>query len=152
MVIYPTFNNILSNMAGEGDFTNSAWFWIIIFIVVVIIVWLLLIYNTKKSKEEVVDLTKQIEEEDKKTVEPDDLEKIEGIGPKISALLQENGIITFNDLAITTVDKLNEILDEAKIHIAQPDTWPEQAELAANGKWNELEKLQDKLLGGRHAK
>ncbi|HBY69766.1 MAG TPA: 50S ribosomal protein L21, partial [Flavobacteriaceae bacterium] len=29
------------------------------------------------------------------------------------------------------------------------DTWPQQAQLAADGKWDELEKLQDELDGGR---
>lgn len=152
MVIYPILNNTFTNLAGESDFAKSAWFWILMFVIIVIIVWLLLIYNSKKSKAEVTELSKQIEEEEKTTIEPDDLEKIEGIGPKISALLQQNGIITFNELANTDIDRLNEILDKAKIHIAQPDTWPNQAKLAADGKWNELEKLQDELIGGRHAK
>ena len=30
-----------------------------------------------------------------------------------------------------------------------PDTWPQQAQLATDGKWDELKVLQDKLDGGR---
>jgi len=30
-----------------------------------------------------------------------------------------------------------------------PGSWPRQSRLAADGKWNELEKLQDELDGGR---
>jgi len=30
-----------------------------------------------------------------------------------------------------------------------PTTWPQQADLAANGKWDELKVLQDELNGGR---
>jgi hypothetical protein len=41
------------------------------------------------------------------------------------------------------------LLDAADIHIATPDTWPEQAGLAAAGRWEELEALQDSLKGGR---
>jgi large subunit ribosomal protein L17 len=31
----------------------------------------------------------------------------------------------------------------------EPKTWPEQAQLAAEGRWEELDKLQDLLRGGR---
>jgi predicted flap endonuclease-1-like 5' DNA nuclease len=81
---------------------------------------------------------------------PDDLKRIEGIGPKISGLLQEAGITTFAQLAATDIERLEQIVDEAGLlSIANPSTWPEQAALAAAGKWNELEALQDALKGGR---
>ena len=87
----------------------------------------------------------------KKADKPDDLRKIEGIGPKISELLQNNGIKSFQNLADAKVDTLNEILESAgpryKIH--SPDTWPEQSALAAADKWDELKTLQDELDGGR---
>ncbi len=82
--------------------------------------------------------------------EPDDLKRIEGIGPKISSLLQEAGITTFAQLAATDVDRLKEIIAEAGLTaLADPTTWPEQARLAAAGKWDELKALQDELKGGR---
>ncbi|HHH41147.1 MAG TPA: DUF4332 domain-containing protein [Chloroflexi bacterium] len=81
---------------------------------------------------------------------PDDLTRIEGIGPKISRLLQEAGIMTFAQLAETDVERLREILAEAGLTaLADPGTWPEQARLAAEGKWDELEALQGELKGGR---
>ncbi len=80
---------------------------------------------------------------------PDDLKRIEGIGPKISSILNENGITTFDALAATDPQRLEEMLDEAKIRIAFPESWPEQARLAAAGQWEELAKLQDDLKGGR---
>ncbi len=81
---------------------------------------------------------------------PDDLKVIEGIGPKIERLLHEAGILTYAQLAATDVERLREILTEAKlINIADPTTWPEQAALAAAGKWDELKALQDELKGGR---
>ena len=83
-------------------------------------------------------------------ITPDDLKRIEGIGPKISSLLQDADIMTFAQLAETSVDRLKQIVDEAGLlSIANPSTWPEQAALAAAGKWDELEVLQDELKGGR---
>ncbi|MBL7064715.1 MAG: DUF4332 domain-containing protein [Anaerolineae bacterium] len=81
---------------------------------------------------------------------PDDLKRIEGIGPKISGVLQAAGITTFAQLAATDVSRLRQILTEAGLAaLADPSTWPEQAGLAAAGKWDALEVLQDELKGGR---
>jgi predicted flap endonuclease-1-like 5' DNA nuclease len=79
----------------------------------------------------------------------DDLTVIEGIGPKISKLLKDSGIMTYTQLAATQVIILEAILKEADLHIANPETWPKQAGLAADGKWEELHALQDELQGGR---
>lgn len=87
----------------------------------------------------------------KKTATADDLKKIEGVGPKIADLLKADGIQTFADLAKAKQPKLQAVLEAAgpryKMH--NPSTWPEQAKLAANGKWDELNKLQDELKGGK---
>jgi len=82
---------------------------------------------------------------------PDDLKKIEGIGPKISEHLNNGGIATFQALADTPVERLKEILDAAgpRYRIHDPSTWPEQSALAAAGKWDELKELQDRLDGGK---
>jgi predicted flap endonuclease-1-like 5' DNA nuclease len=81
----------------------------------------------------------------------DDLKVIEGIGPKISGILQAAGIATFGQLAATDVGALKQILAEANIRLGDPTTWPEQAALAAENKWDELTALQDSLKGGRRA-
>jgi len=87
----------------------------------------------------------------KKAVEGDDLKVIEGIGPKIADLLINAGIITFADLAATSAEKVKEILDAAgsKFAIHDPTTWAQQAELARDGKWDELKELQEQLNGGK---
>ena len=86
------------------------------------------------------------------TLVADDLTRIEGIGPKISGLLQGAGISTFEELAGTAVDRLEQILADANLAgLANPSTWPEQAGLAARGDWQRLEALQDELKGGRRA-
>ncbi|WP_304234723.1 DUF4332 domain-containing protein [Jiulongibacter sediminis] len=81
----------------------------------------------------------------------DDLKKIEGIGPKIAELLVDAGIGTFAKLSETSADDIANILAEAGSRYAShnPTTWPEQAGLAAAGKWDELNELQDRLKGGR---
>lgn len=87
----------------------------------------------------------------KKATSGDDLKLIEGIGPKIADLLINAGIVTFADLAATSAERVKEILNEAgpRYAIHDPSTWAEQAELARDGKWDELKELQDKLNGGR---
>lgn len=80
----------------------------------------------------------------------DKLSKIEGIGPKLASVLADAGIKTFADLSETKVSKIREILVAASSRyiMFNPTTWPKQAKLAAEGKWAELEKLQDELNGG----
>jgi predicted flap endonuclease-1-like 5' DNA nuclease len=80
---------------------------------------------------------------------PDDLTIIEGIGPKISALLVRSGIGTFNDLAATDVARLRQILLAVGYRVNDPTTWPDQARLAAAGQWEQLKAMQDELKGGR---
>jgi NADH-quinone oxidoreductase subunit I len=82
------------------------------------------------------------------SAEPDDLERIEGIDSKISKILQEAGIKTFAQLAESKEDQLVETLQKANPELAQsatPKTWPTQARLAARGKWDALERYQDRL-------
>ncbi len=84
---------------------------------------------------------------------PDDLKKIEGIGPKIEGLLNDRGIMTWKGLAAAQISDLQSVLDDAgpRYRIHDPETWPQQAALAATGSWDELEQLQDRLKGGRKA-
>ncbi len=78
----------------------------------------------------------------------DDLKKIEGVGPKIASTLAEAGIDTFAKLADSTPEKISEIIAEVRgSHVT--DTWPAQAKMAAEGKWDELKKWQDELDGGK---
>jgi predicted flap endonuclease-1-like 5' DNA nuclease len=86
-----------------------------------------------------------------KKTKKDDLKKIEGIGPKIASILADNGIDTFKKLAKASTSKLEKILKSAGPRYAmhKPGSWPKQAALAGNGKWEELKTLQDELKGGR---
>ena len=82
---------------------------------------------------------------------PDDLIKIEGIGPKVNGVLQAAGIRTFAQLAAADIGKLKEVLEAAGYNYMDPASWPEQARLAAEGKWEEFEKLTASLKGGKKA-
>ncbi len=84
----------------------------------------------------------------KASAKPDDLKKVEGIGPKIASTLNDAGIVTFADLATSKPAKISEIIADVRgNHVT--DTWPAQAKLAADGKWDELKKWQDELDGGK---
>lgn len=88
------------------------------------------------------------------TPKADELEIIEGIGPKIAMLLYDSGIFTFRDLATTPVYKIQEILEQAGPQFAShdPSTWTQQAKLAAEGRWDDLDALKFYLVGGRDPK
>ena len=79
-----------------------------------------------------------------------DLKIVEGIGPKIAELLNNAGIVSWNALSNADPAKLKEILAEAgsRYTMHNPTTWPQQAKLAVEGKFEELEVLQDRLDGG----
>lgn len=81
----------------------------------------------------------------------DDLRRIEGIGPKIAELLSDAGIRSFSELATADSARLKEILDSAgsRFRLADPESWPQQAALAARGDWEGLASLQGELKGGR---
>ncbi len=104
-------------------------------------------------EEEVTEVEEVVETvpAPKADAKPDDLKKIEGIGPKIAEKLNGGGITTFAQLAATEVSRLQEILDAAgsRYRMHNPGTWPKQAGLAATGDWDGLKKLQDELDGGK---
>lgn len=81
----------------------------------------------------------------------DELTRIEGIGPKISTLLKDAGYASFAQIAKASPRDLEAVLATGgtQYNLADATSWPEQAALAAAGKWEELQKLQNELKGGR---
>lgn len=81
----------------------------------------------------------------------DDLKIVEGIGPKIEALFKAHGIQNWEDLANATPAQLREILNRGgdRFALAEPKTWPDQAALAREGRFDELKKFQNVLMAGR---
>lgn len=86
-----------------------------------------------------------------KKVKENDLKFVEGIGPKIEELLHNAGITTWAQLGATEPATIQQILDDAgsKFAMHDPATWPKQAQLAADGQWEELEAYQEHLKGGK---
>ena len=134
----------------------SWWVWLIIILVLVVIallIWWWLSGRARKKVEPAAAVKMPAPPPAAATPAPtpDDLKRIEGIGPKIAGLLQAAGITTFAQLAASDVSRLEQILSRAGLAMTDPGSWPEQASLAAAGKWGELQALQDRLKGGRRA-
>ena len=147
--------------ADEPRFSLPWWAWLLILLLVILLVWWWISRQTKYSPsiDEKAHEQPHPQEQPKREAEPvsiaattpDDLKKIEGIGPKIEGLLQAAGIVTFAQLAEADPSRLLEILHAAGLRVNDPSTWPEQARLAASGDWEALQKLQESLRGGRRA-
>lgn len=86
-----------------------------------------------------------------RSVRLDDLQVIEGIGPKVDEVLQAAGIATWWELAHADVRWLRRILASAgpRFQLQRPDTWAQQARLLALGKWDEFVSLTMALVGGK---
>lgn len=85
------------------------------------------------------------------SINKNDLKIVEGIGPKIEKILNEASIYTFEDLSKVPASTIKKILEQAGSHylVHNPTTWPKQAQLANEGKWDELKKWQNELDKGR---
>jgi large subunit ribosomal protein L21 len=80
----------------------------------------------------------------------DNLEIIEGIGPKIAKVLVDGGIATFAQLAAAKADDVTAMLKASggRFSLANPASWAEQAALLRDGKMDEFKALTDALVGG----
>lgn len=84
-------------------------------------------------------------------ISADNFQIIEGIGPVMESVLKENGAAEFHDLAKLNESEIRTILNKYgdKYAIIDPKTWPQQADLAKDKKWEELITLQKQLVGGK---
>ena len=87
---------------------------------------------------------------EEETDEPDDLTRIEGIGPAMNRALGQ-GVDTFAKLSKLSLEEIRAALDEAGQRFAPAaESWAEQASYAAKGDWDGLDALQDRLVAGRY--
>ncbi|WP_036382403.1 30S ribosomal protein S2 [Muricauda sp. MAR_2010_75] len=111
--------------------------------------------NEEKAVEKKAEKTEKPAEPAKKEepAKADDLTKVEGIGPKAAEAIVNSGIGTYAELAKADPEKIKEILTEASSNLAHldPTSWPKQAKMAADGKWDELKEWQDNAKGGVEA-
>jgi hypothetical protein len=118
-------------------------------ILVVIVLAIIFFFKAGEKKTPMKETTKPRSTNGSVHVKHDDLTAIEGIGPKISGMLKDNGITTYKVLAKTDAVKIANLLKKAGFTLAEPSTWPQQAALLAEGKMKELKVLQANLKGGR---
>ena len=145
--------------------------WIIAILLIILFIWLLL--RERRARQEAAareaeamhvaevetmampDPSTRLGGIEAPAVEPlaapvvDDLEIIEGIGPKIASILKGAGVTSFAQLSVMEPAKITAILQGANLRLADPGSWPEQARLAAAGDMVGLKALQDQLKGGR---
>lgn len=70
---------------------------------------------------------------------PDDLARLNGIGPKSAAALAAAGIATYAALAASSDDALRAALSAGSVRlVGDVDTWAQQAAFAARGDWDGL--------------
>lgn len=67
------------------------------------------------------------EPEELRSLQPDDLQRIKGIGPKSAALLIAVGICSFRQVAALTPAQLKAVLAERGVRGNRVETWPAQA-------------------------
>ena len=89
--------------------------------------------------------TKSINDKKEQNTDIDDLKKIEGIGPKIEEILNNENILTYKNLRKSDRDTLKGYLDKAgsRFDNHEPETWPLQAGMAERGEWEELKIYQE---------
>lgn len=81
----------------------------------------------------------------------DNLQIIEGVGPKIEGLLKAAGFTTWAKVANASKADLQKVLEDAgpRYRVHKPDSWPEQARFAVNDDWPALVNYQKFLDSGR---
>ncbi len=85
-----------------------------------------------------------------RTIVPDDLKAVMGIGPKIARLLMNRGITTWKALSEAAPEYLREVLISdggERFRINNPESWPHQALLLHEGRFDELKEVQGRLVG-----
>ena len=84
-------------------------------------------------------------------LKPEELQIVEGIGPKIESLLNDEGINNWTDLANAAPSFIQNILNEAgsRYRVHDPKNWPKQAQMAQEDNWNALISFQKELSSSR---
>jgi predicted flap endonuclease-1-like 5' DNA nuclease len=80
----------------------------------------------------------------------DDLKAVEGIGPKVEELFHNAGIRTWRELGGLSKERVRQVLDTGgeRFQILNGNSWPRQAQLLADGKWDDFKAYTDYLIAG----
>lgn len=85
-------------------------------------------------------------------IKEDDLKIIKGIGPAIERLLKNNNVATWKNLAANSPEKLKSLMATEggpRFRVHDTGTWPGQARMAYEGKWEELKEFQHEIIHGK---
>lgn len=87
-----------------------------------------------------------------KKIKENDLKIVEGIGPKIEELFHKFNIKSWKQLAESSADKCQEVLDSGgkQYRLHDPASWPMQAKMAHEGHWKQLAEWQEKHRAGKY--
>ncbi|MEP7196551.1 MAG: helix-hairpin-helix domain-containing protein [Saprospiraceae bacterium] len=79
------------------------------------------------------------------------LQIFEGLGPKMESFLKSEGVNTWDQLSLQDAGILKIKLEklDPKYRILEPDSWPIQAKMACEKKWNALIAYQKHLSAGK---
>jgi predicted flap endonuclease-1-like 5' DNA nuclease len=112
-------------------------------------------YTKSTGATKNVDSANKLQTEDAApNLNDDDFTKIIGIGPKIASILRSANILCYQDIVASSPADLKSILLDlggSRYKMNDPSGWKPQAELAAKGQWEELQKMQDEMVGAGSA-
>ncbi len=132
------------------DLTDATWEVIIMLLISFLLGWFFR-WLWDRSENPIIIVQEDPRPEKYRKFTEESLQVVEGIGPKIEDLLKTNGVMNWHMLATSTTDSLKAILQKGgeRFQMHDPSSWPDQAALAIEGKWAELEEYQVLLPGGR---
>jgi LPXTG-motif cell wall-anchored protein len=128
---------------------NTGLGWLLYLIIGLLLIAVIFFWLVGRRRGEQVEASPAAQARPPRNGRGDDLTRIEGIGPKVSQVLNQAGFSTFEALANANPSEVQEVLNAAGLQMMNPEGWIEQARLAAAGDWAALEKLQGDLKGGR---
>jgi predicted flap endonuclease-1-like 5' DNA nuclease len=78
----------------------------------------------------------------------DDLTQLSGIGPRMSSILAEGGVTSYDGLQHTSTDELRRIVSAGGVlPPSSLETWPTQASYASKGDWRGLTEYNKRRRG-----
>ena len=81
---------------------------------------------------------------------PENIEIIEGIGPKIALIFRQNNLGTLHAIAASSEEHMHDLLARNEIKVANtPGTWALQAQLLVSHRWKDFIAYTDFLKDGR---
>jgi hypothetical protein len=131
--------------SGKNGRLSPRWFWFtLIGVPIGLMIWWFLRWFfmpcEKRTDAVVIDTPRS--EAKRPALKRDDFRTLKGVGPKSAAVLYQAKILSYEQLGLMDLEKLERILKDKNLPSAGAAFWQKQARLAAAGEWKLLEKLQ----------